>query len=238
MDSQDMIAEFPDSDQRAAVCLNSWTDKAGVGVIHKITTLSVKDLDEDERSIKSIITTDNLDRDGEVVMTKGLKFSEIMVSGAVLFMHDQSKVIGRNVWVQKEKSGDGMRAVAKTMFAKTETANEVFELVKGGFIKGWSIGMDGITAKRRDLTENDLKKRPDWAGAMSVIEKANVLEYSAVSVPANADSITLAYEKGLIRATKAYFPKPKRHIQIRVPSFGVTVVRPKVKPLGVSVVRR
>jgi phage head maturation protease len=239
MSDETMQSEYPDQEQRAAVCFSQWRGKTAGRMAFKVTCIEPKAVDEDERSIKSVITTDSLDRDCEVVLTKGLNFKDLKNSGAVLFMHDPSKVVGRNAWVQKEKAGAaGMQAIAKTIFAKTELAEEVFQLIKGGFIKGWSIGMDWMSQKRRDLTEKDLKSRPDWAGASAVIEKASVLEYSAVSIPANAEAVTLAYERGLVKATKSYMPLPKRHVSVSVPrTVGMCVVRPTVEPVRVSDVR-
>lgn len=163
---------------------------------------SIKEIDSDERTIKSVITTDRVDRDAEVVVTKGLDFEGFRKNPVVLFMHDATKIIGKSLW-EKVSKGE---VVAKTQFAETEFAEEVWQLIKQGILKGVSIGMDFMTMKRRDLTERDVQKRADWAGAKAIIEAAEILEFSFVSIPANPDALVQADKKGMINLTKGYLP--------------------------------
>lgn len=192
--------------------------------------LDTKSVDEEERSVKSIITTDEVDRDLEVVITEGLDFTDFEKTRSVLFMHDPAKVVGKVIWIRKEKH----QVVAKTVYAKTELGNEVWELVKGEFICGKSIGMDCLTMGRRETTPADFKGHPSWAGARTIIERAKVLEYSDVSIPANASALNEARNKGLIRLTKSFFPEPTSTEVVVVPNVELvtqvrtvkTVVRP------------
>jgi hypothetical protein len=108
---------------------------------------------------------------------------------------------------------------AVTQFAETDFAEEVFQLCTGGFLKGWSVGMDYNTIERRDITEQDVRKRKDWAGARWVIEKAMIGEYSVVSLPANEDALTQASAKGLVKLTRKWFvdiPAPEPAAPVRV----------------------
>ncbi len=71
---------------------------------HRIATkdqlsIDVKAIDEDARTVKAIISTDSLDRDGEVVITKGLDLAEFKNNPIVLLGHDQDKPIGTAEWV-------------------------------------------------------------------------------------------------------------------------------------------
>lgn len=182
---------------------------------------SIKEIDNDERTIKSVITTDRVDRDSEVVVTKGLDFEGFRKNPVVLFMHDATKIIGKALWV---KVGRG-EAVAKTQFAETDFAEEVWQHVKGGFLKGVSIGMDFMTMQRRDLTEKDVQKRADWAGAKAIIEKAEILEFSFVSIPANPDALVRADRKGLTRLLKEYLPPLPRITRVSM--------APSVKRVGI-----
>lgn len=169
-------------------------------VYTKADVSEVIDVDERERTIKSKITTDKVDSDQEVVITSGLKLARYEKNPVVLFMHDPFTVVGKSLWQKVGKNA----IVAKTRFAETELADDVFKLYAGGFLKGWSVGLDWQSVKRRDLEPTDLKKRPDWAGARTVIESAELIEYSAVSIPANPDALNRAYAKGMFKTARPW----------------------------------
>ncbi len=181
----------------------------------KAQTSEVVDVDEKERTVKAIITTDRVDSDKEVVVTSGLNFKRFQTNPVVLFMHDGfAPPVGKSLW-QKVKKHE---VLALTRFAETDFAEEIFQLFLGGFLRAWSIGMDPGTVKVRDVEEADIRKRKDHAGARRFIESADVVEYSAVTVPANEDAVNraayekelaAAYSKGLIKHTAKYITKPE-----------------------------
>lgn len=160
----------------------------------------VLEVNEQERTIKAKITTDRVDSDQEVVITSGLKFGRFEKNPVVLFMHDMWAVVGKSLWQQVTKRA----VIAKTRFAETDMAEDVFQLYAGGFLKGWSLGMDWRTIVRRELKTADLKKRPDWAGARSLITSADVIEYSACSIPANPDALNKAYGEGRFKTVRPW----------------------------------
>ncbi len=119
--------------------------------------------------------------------------------------------------------------MAKVKFATTALAQEVFTLVKENVLRATSIGIDFHSQKRRELKAMDLKSRPDWAGASSIIEKAKLLEFSFVSIGANQDALVLAQQKGLVNLTKGFLPsvpsiRRKRNETIRRRVANVTRV--------------
>jgi len=172
-----------------------------------------EDVDEEEKSVVAKVTTESVDRDREVVITSGLDTSSIDPkeegsNPVVLYMHDPFTVIGKVMWIKRAKR----HIVAKTRFAPTDFAQEVFKLYAGGFMKGWSIGMDYATIKRRKPEPNEIKRNPAWAKAEFVVESAEVYEYSAVSIPANRDALTKAWKGGLIKHTEPLFDRFLRSI--------------------------
>jgi hypothetical protein len=208
----------------------------GYDLIYTKAAGTVEDVDEKERTVTSKITTDRVDSDLEVVLTKGLDWSRHLKNRIVLFMHDMFCPIGKCLW-HKPKARE---VVAKTRFAEDDFAEKVFQLYAQGFMKAWSLGMDPMTAKRREITPADVRKRSDWAGARAIVESAQVAEYSAVTIPANEDALNRAFAtkafgivedrleglKALERRVKAV---ERRVIQVRV-------VKPKriVKPRPVG----
>lgn len=166
----------------------------------------VVDVDEKERTVKAVITTDRVDSDMEVVVTSGLNFDRLRKNPVVLFNHNASAPpIGKSLW-QKVKNHE---VLALTRFAETDFAEEIFQLFKGGFLRAWSIGMDPGTVKVRNVEEKDVRKRRDHAGARRFLDEADVVEYSAVTVPANEDALNRAFSKGLIKHAVKYITKPE-----------------------------
>jgi phage head maturation protease len=157
------------------------------------------DIDEDKSTEVSVITTSSVDRDLEVVVSKGLTFPDHVT---VLFNHDPDKPVGRKMWTKTH----GGVVKAKTEYGDTPFAQEIFSLVTSGVLLQKSIGMDPATMKRRQIVPEDLRKHVEWKGAETIIEGAEVLEYSVVSIAAQPEAVRLAKSKGMIRLTEAEFP--------------------------------
>ena len=163
------------------------------------------DVDSEKRTMDGVISTEAVDRDREVVVARGLDFTEYRKNPVVLFMHDAYSPIG------KCASGPTLRrrnkvteVVATTEFAETKLAEEVFGLVNGGFVRGISIGMNPSTMERTPPSPVEIRKKPYWSEARAVIRSAEIIEYSFVSIPANADALTEAVSKGLIKMTEPF----------------------------------
>ena len=172
----------------------------------KAQVSEVVDVDEKERTVKAVITTDRVDSDMEVVVTSGLNFDRLRKNPVVLFNHNAgAPPIGKSLW-QKVKKHE---VLALTRFAETDFAEEIFQLFKGGFLRAWSIGMDPGTVKVRNVEEADVRKRKDHAGARRFLDEADVVEYSAVTVPANEDALNRAFDKGMIKHAAKYIAKPE-----------------------------
>ena len=152
-------------------------------------TLSV---DATRMTVRSVITTIDADRSGDVVVPTGLRnLEEYLVNPVVLWAHNRSAVppIGTCAWVDVQPR----RVVAETRFAKgVPFAEDVFKLYEQGVLRGWSIGF--VPRKARRVP-------PTMAGALPSlhVEEWDLLEYSAVPIPENPGALTVALEKGLVR---------------------------------------
>ncbi len=187
-------------------------------LLRKTYVAKVTEVSDDDRTEVSIITTDCVDRDLEVVVSKGLHFADHI---PVLVNHDPNKAVGRNLWIRA--SNGTIRA--KTQYANTPYAQETFQLVKDGVLIGKSIGMDQLTIKRRRIVPADYHKRMDWKTAQTIIEEAEVYEYSVATVPCNPDAVLQAYEKGLIRLTLSEFPELTRVTRVTRVAMPIKVRR-------------
>lgn len=152
------------------------------------------DVDAVERTIVATINTDGVDRLKTVIMPDGGDFTKYRLNPVVLRNHDVNRVVGKNLWIKPSKG----KIVAKTKFLPLgldEDVDKLFELYRQGFLRGWSVFGRPIDWGRP--TPLELRKRPDWANAELVHRKWELIEYSAVTLPGNADALTQALERGL-----------------------------------------
>jgi len=158
--------------------------------IRKGVTASDLKFEEGERAVISNITTDSVDRDGEIVDPKGVILTDYEKNPVVLFGHDHRNLpIGRNMWIKRSKNG----LIAKTTYATHQLANDVYEYRKGGFPLAQSIGF--IPLKVENYAEGSEERKQ---GVYRKYTKWLLLEYSDVPVPSNPDAVAIAISKGLI----------------------------------------
>ncbi len=153
-----------------------------------------KGTDDDERSSTELISTASADRDNEILLPRGVELAHFKKNPQVLWAHDyRQPPIGKAAWVKKDTTIGGL--LAKTMYAATEFAEEIWSLVKGGFLPARSVGFIPIESHEPD--EKEIAKHPERAGVHRVYDKWELLEYSVVPVPSNRQALQLAVGKGL-----------------------------------------
>lgn len=120
--------------------------------------------------------------------------------GVVLFNHDRDKVMGKieKAWIENS------RGQAEITFDTDEEAEKIFQKVKGGTLKGVSVGY------QVDSWEEVMPGRQSadgrFTGPCSVARKWSPLEISIVSVPADATvgvGRSLDGDKDAVRETYA-----------------------------------
>ena len=166
-------------------------------VLHKSAATEINELLPGERAAVFIITTHSVDRDGEVIVPKGLDLAAYNRNRVVLAMHDQASwPIGRAQWIKATNGGRQLRS--KVQFAETEAGEEIWQLVKADIARGASIGMIPDVSKAGPPTQAERRERPDWAQAKRIYRKGELVEWSIVPVPANPDAVAVAVAKGLM----------------------------------------
>lgn len=138
------------------------------------SVFQVKSIDEEHRIIEGIASTPKLDRQGDVMESDGAVFTLPM---PLLWQHRHDQPIGTVVAARATKSGIHIRAqIAKGVLPFIEDA---WALIKSRLVRGLSIGWHPIKAQQ-------------LSGGRLHVTKWDLLEVSAVTVPANADTnITL-----------------------------------------------
>ena len=138
-------------------------------------------IDEKERSIIHTITTNEKNRNGQIINPDGMNDAEYSKNPVVLWMHgsilantEDDLPIGRSAWRKREGNG----IIAKTIFHDLPFASDIFYLNKEGFLNAWSIGFQPAEDIIRDRENESI-----------IINKWNLFEYSSVTIPANANAL-------------------------------------------------
>jgi phage head maturation protease len=148
--------------------------------------------DPGKLAVRSVITTIDPDRAGDVVVPTGLRnLDDFMVNPVVLWAHNRSHFppVGLCEWLDVQPR----RIVAETRFAQgVAFAEDVFRLYEQGVLRGWSIGFVPRRAYR-------IGTAADGKPAGLRVEEWDLLEYSAVPIPENPGALTVALQKGLVK---------------------------------------
>jgi len=123
----------------------------------------------------AVISTEDQDSDGDIILQDGLKLDEYMPDGPVFLDHMTTRLVGRTVNVRREGRKTVARIVLKAR-GVDPTADRARELIKRGDVTGISVGF------------RILKHRANPAGRGFVIERAALREISVVVSPANANA--------------------------------------------------
>jgi uncharacterized protein len=146
----------------------------------------LKEVNEEERTLIVRISTINPDRSNDVVHPKGAKFENYLKNPVVAAFHRYDRpAIAKTVEIQ----ANDQDIVAKLEFAPkgvNPEADMLFDLYKGGFMNAWSIGFVPKKFSQRGESWSDGREFQEW----------ELLEYSAVLVPDNAEALTMLRSKG------------------------------------------
>ena len=190
-------------------------------MLKRIFDGEIKDIDKGERTLTAYISTGARDRMDEVLDPAGVDLKQFNKNPVVLFAHDYSSPpIGKALWTKKDKDG----ILSKVQFANTAFANEIFELYQGGFMKAFSVGFIP-----KDYTDGDGEKSP-----RRTYNKWELLEYSAVPVPANPEALMLAVSKGIISEStqKMFGVKKEEEPPVPDPIIEATAPEPVITDLA------
>jgi HK97 family phage prohead protease len=139
------------------------------------------ELDLKTRTIVGVITTSAVDRYREIVDPGGISLDNYRKNPVVLLNHGwgYSLPIGRNLWIKPQKKG----LIASTEFDESPIALDVLRMYDQGYMKGWSIGFIGVKWEDADASKLGFWRK--WT-------ETELVEYSAVTIPANPEAISNA----------------------------------------------
>ena len=162
-------------------------------------------LESGERAAIKYVSTRTVDRDGEIIMPKGVNLREFLKYRHVLWNHNYSlPPIGSDEWIEPDDWG----IKAKTKYADTgpgTLAEVVWQLVKQGHQKASSIGfvpLEWVQQGDEKFGKVLEKLEAEWPELRSrkrsvrrIYTKVMLLEHSDVSVPANVDATVVQVAK-------------------------------------------
>lgn len=139
-----------------------------------------KSVNAEEKSVTGYISTYGWDRAGERMAKGSWRLDSYRRNPVVLWAHDgRSLPIARCVELKEDDFG----LLAKCVFDdQSDYAMEVFSLYERGFLNAFSVGFIPVKWEMEDRGEGDGRKGIVWTDN-------ELLEYSAVSVPANAEAL-------------------------------------------------
>jgi len=149
----------------------------------------IKSIDQATRRIDFIISTESVDRYGDVIRVKGWSLKPYKANPVVLFGHqNREPPVAQAVRVWKEDGA--LRATAQFMSEDLSPfAHSIFRMYEERFLRATSVGFmprewDFIQDADGNITGYDFVK-------------SELLEFSAVPVPANPEALVNARAKGI-----------------------------------------
>jgi len=186
-------------------------------MMRKLVTVQVKEVGE--RILEIAGSTEDKDRVGDIIRASGWKLKQFKANPVFMWVHDYSMPpIGRatKVWIDKETK----RLMFKVEFASPdvyEFADTIFKLYKGNFLHATSVGFIPLDWDGK----GDEHPYPKWEG--NIFTSQELLELSAVPVPANPYALVDARDQGFI--TVKEFESVA--VQLLAPDPIVTVTEPE-----------
>jgi hypothetical protein len=156
-----------------------------------------------ERSDVSWITTEDPDRQGEVVLARGMNDSQFRLNPIVTMQHAyHMPPVGKSLWRKMTRDGDTRGVKAKTQYpVKPDDwqgawpADVAFSLVQADLLRGKSIGF--LPTKLHAPEQKEIDKN-GWNKVDLVIDEWLLLEYACTFLPAQQNAVVEAVSKGAV----------------------------------------
>ena len=166
-------------------------DKNGLIERKELIFNKVESINEEEGSVMCTISTQNVDRIGDIVIAKGCKVEEFKRIPSVYLNHDYSQL---PIATCEELTWTENSIQAKVKFVlSVDYIKDILELVKSGALRGVSIGFNANevvlkgTKSFEDMCKSLNMDSETYTKTRRIIKEWNMFEFSIVSIPANAE---------------------------------------------------
>lgn len=151
-------------------------------LIHKEFGILIKEINEEDYTMKFVFSNQVMDRHGEIVDQKGWKLDEFRNNPVVLFAHDYWEPAVGQVTDIGIEAGQ-LEGTIKFAVKENPKAEILWKLYKGKYMRAVSAGFS-----------NEVSEYNEDTGEM-ILRTNTLYEMSLVPVPANA--MALAKQKGI-----------------------------------------
>ena len=167
-------------------------------IIRKTFEARVKAKDDEKLIAEHFISTEKVDRHGDIVRARGMK---IFGKPVVLLQHGRGHMgaepVAKPVKITRGEFEGEKGIIAVTQFYPDELGQRLYEKTTTGYMPNWSIGFLPIKQEPRKDDEGKPIQDPFGMGGRD-IKEWELLEYSIVGVPAQPDAQTVPGKKDAI----------------------------------------
>ena len=169
--------------------------------IFKSIFMSIKSVAGESRCFDAMITTDSIDREGEVVIPAGIDVSDYKKNPVILWNHDIKKPIGSAKSIAPQGNGWTMRGHLPPRPEDHDPKldwlpDDIWGLVDAGILKGVSIGFMPVQQRAASTKDTQIF----GPTVKTVTNKSKLIEVSITGVGMNQDALITAVHKGLFKA--------------------------------------
>ena len=161
-----------------------------------ITEARVTSVNAEKRQVSGILSTPTIDRYGEIVLPEAFKDSlpRFMQNPKFLGGHQSNTFDGSPTsighWIDMKVTNDALIGTAQFLPAGDELADKWWFRFQHGAQRSFSVGFIAQEFMMKDVEVDGVKRK------IRHFTKADLLEVSAVELPANADALLLAAQGG------------------------------------------
>ena len=142
------------------------------------------------RTLSFIASTDRVARDGDVIEVAGWRLDEFRRNPVILNAHDHASIpVGRAVRIEKVLNRTSPHLAVDVRFAEADVnpdAERVYQGYRQGFLRALSVGFVVKASRQPDEREREERGMGPFG---QIITAAELLEISAVSVPADPGAL-------------------------------------------------
>lgn len=180
-------------------------------------------IDEEAMTARFVVTTSNIDRDGDIVVTDGIELDEFRRNPVVLFAHGQDPAIGSmpvGRCIAIERFPERLEAVIQFDGADPQ-AMLIYSKVKRGYLNSTSIGFMPLEGEELSDAASEY-----WYPGVR-FDRSSLLEISIVPTPANSEAIVVGRSIHPIQQGAAVGRTQRKRKQAKVAAIAVKDAPPQ-----------
>jgi len=159
------------------------------------SSMEIKKVDNENKTIEVVMSSNSVDRHGEIVLQSGMTIPKTTKSLTVFVDHDHTieKTVGKVDVKTIETKGNKTSGTIQFATEISPLSDLTFKLMKEGYITDVSIGFipqeyDKKKVKAEDGTEKEVWRWTKW----------EIIELSVVGIGSNRDAFKKAFKDGKI----------------------------------------